>query len=123
MLTIGTQVVFGRPKGQKRDGVITKINQKSYIIKTDDNPRGYRVSKSLVKKKTQQQQPQTTNYIKMRFTGHNLENEYVANLHQDAQKLSKDEMIQSLITLQLMMDGMGKKIDELEQENKKLKEE
>jgi chromosome segregation ATPase len=110
MLTIGTLVVFGRPKGKKRDGIITKINEKSYIVKTDDNHKGYRVSKSLVKEKTQEP-------VKPRF-----ENEYVAKLYEDAQGLSKDELIQSLIAMQLRVDRLDKKNDELEQENKELKE-
>ena len=103
MLTIGTLVVFGRPKGKKRDGIITKINEKSYIVKTDDNHKGYRVSKNLVKEKTPEP-------VKPRF-----ENEYVAKLYEDAQGLSKDELIQSLIALQLRVDGLDKKNDELEE--------
>ena len=53
-LAIGTQVVFGRPNGQKRHGEILKVNQKSYLIKIVCHTlpilggQRIRVSKSLV---------------------------------------------------------------------------
>ena len=50
-----------------------------------------------------------------------FENEYVANLYQETIQFSKEELIQLAIRLQLSVNGLGKKNDELEEENKKLK--
>ena len=46
-MNIGDTVRFGRPNGQQREGVIVKINSKTYKIQTSEG-KDWRVSKCLV---------------------------------------------------------------------------
>lgn len=45
-MNIGDTVRFGRPNGQQREGVITKINSKTYKIQTSEG-KDWRVSHCL----------------------------------------------------------------------------
>lgn len=48
-VAVGDKVVFGRPNGQKRMGVVSKVNAKTYGIDAEDG-QNWRVSKNLVRK-------------------------------------------------------------------------